>query len=150
MSRLPLSDKTDTPGSLAGALVAGLIFGLGLLLAGMTNPAKVLGFLDIAGAWDPSLALVMVGGIAVARIGLLAVRRNGGTLTGLPLHMPHERPVDLRLLIGSALFGLGWGLAGFCPGPTVVAIGFDYSPAFPVVAGMLIGLWVLPLRWLGR
>jgi hypothetical protein len=64
--------------------------------------------------------------------------------------MPHERPVDLRLLIGSALFGLGWGLAGFCPGPTVVAIGFDYSPAFPVVAGMLIGLWVLPLRWLGR
>jgi uncharacterized protein len=145
MSSLQLSDKTDTPFSLAGALVSGLIFGLGLLLAGMTNPAKVLGFLDIAGAWDPSLALVMVGGIAVARIGLLVVRRRGATLTGLPLHMPHERTVEHRLLIGSALFGLGWGLAGFCPGPAVAAVGFDYLPAFPVVAGMLAGLWMRPL-----
>lgn len=150
MSMPRLSDKTDTAGSLAGALVAGLIFGLGLLLAGMTNPAKVLGFLDIAGAWDPSLALVMVGGIAVARIGLLVVHRRGGTLTGLPLHMPGERPVDRRLVVGSALFGLGWGLAGFCPGPAVVAIGFDYLPAFPVVAGMLIGLWMLPSKRAGR
>jgi uncharacterized protein len=145
MSSLQLSDKKDKPVSLAGALVSGLVFGLGLLLAGMTNPAKVLGFLDIAGAWDPSLALVMVSGIAVARIGLLAVRRRGATLTGSPLHMPHERPVEHRLLIGSALFGLGWGLAGFCPGPAVAAIGFDYLPAFPVVAGMLAGLWMRPL-----
>ncbi|WP_374263308.1 DUF6691 family protein [Zoogloea sp.] len=128
--------------SLAGALVAGLIFGVGLIVAGMSNPAKVLAFLDLAGDWDPSLALVMVGGIAVTRIGLLLGRRARRSASGAPFHASGHRPVDRRLIVGSALFGIGWGLAGFCPGPAVVAVGYGYLPALPLVAGMLLGLWL--------
>ncbi len=127
---------------LAGALVAGLLFGLGLIVAGMSNPAKVLGFLDLAGAWDPSLALVMVGGIGVARLGLIVGRRAGRSASGEPFHASGHQPVDRRLLVGSALFGIGWGLAGYCPGPAVVAVGAGTLTALPLVAGMLIGLWV--------
>ncbi len=127
---------------LAGALVAGLIFGVGLIVAGMSNPAKVLGFLDLAGAWDPSLALVMVGGIGVTRLGLLLGRRTRRSASGEPFHASGHRPVNRRLLVGSALFGIGWGLAGYCPGPAVVAVGAGSLAALPLVAGMLIGLWV--------
>lgn len=129
---------------LVGALVSGLVFGIGLLLAGMTDPAKVLGFLDVFGAWDPSLALVMVGGIAVARIGVVVVGRRGSTVSGLPLCLPPKRSVDRRLLVGSALFGAGWGLAGYCPGPVVVSIGFGSWPAVPLAIGLLVGLWIVP------
>lgn len=129
---------------LVGALLSGLLFGVGLLLSGMTDPAKVLGFLDVFGAWDPSLAFVMIGGIAVARLGVVLVGRRGATVSGLPLCLPPRRSIDGRLIVGSALFGAGWGLAGYCPGPAVVSLGFGSSSALALVVGMLVGLWIVP------
>lgn len=129
---------------LLGALLSGLLFGVGLLLSGMTDPAKVLGFLDIFGAWDPSLAFVMVGGIAAARVGVVLIGRRGATFSGLPVCLPPKRAIDARLIVGSALFGAGWGLAGYCPGPAVVSLGFGSSSALALVAGMLVGLWIVP------
>ncbi|HRD90089.1 MAG TPA: YeeE/YedE family protein, partial [Accumulibacter sp.] len=105
------------------SLLIGLVFGCGLIVSGMSNPAKVLAFLDLVGDWDPSLALVMAGAIAV---GLLAFRIAGQrqtSLRGKPLQMPTARQIDRRLLAGSALFGIGWGLAGICPGPALVLLG---------------------------
>src|SRR5450631_2286631 len=107
--------------ALVVAFVAGLVFGLGLIVAGMTNPAKILGFLDVAGKWDPSLALVMAGAVAVGGVAL-ANRRTMSAL-GSPLQLPAGRTIDVRLVGGSLLFGIGWGLAGFCPGPAIVALG---------------------------
>lgn len=129
---------------LLGALLSGVLFGVGLLLSGMTDPAKVLGFLDIFGAWDPSLAFVMVGGIAAARVGVVLIGRRGATFTGLPVCLPPKRAIDARLIVGSALFGAGWGLAGYCPGPAVVSLGFGSWSAAALVSGMLVGLWSVP------
>lgn len=122
------------------ALIVGLIFGIGLILGGMTNPAKVLGFLDLAGQWDPSLALVMGGAIAV---GLIAFRIAGGrptSLLGEPMRLPTKIDIDKRLIIGSLVFGAGWGLAGFCPGPALVAFGSGSLQATVFVAAMLAGM----------
>ncbi|HRD33336.1 MAG TPA: YeeE/YedE thiosulfate transporter family protein [Rhodocyclaceae bacterium] len=119
----------------AGA--AGLVFGIGLIIAGMADPAKVLAFLDIAGAWDPSLALVMVAAIASARIGFVVAARR--IRAGTPAEP--SRPVDRRLLAGSVIFGAGWGLAGYCPGPTVVAAGNGSLPATIALLALLLGLW---------
>lgn len=106
----------------AWALIAGALFGLGLAVSGMTDPDKVLNFLDIAGRWDPSLALVMGGALAVALPGFAWVRRRGRSLTGQALPpMPAPR-LDGRLLLGSALFGIGWGIAGYCPGPALASL----------------------------
>lgn len=113
------------------SFVAGLVFGLGLLISGMTNPAKVLGFLDLAGRWDPSLALVMAGAIAVGAVAFTLARGRNQTWLGLPMATPEPSRVDRRLVIGSVLFGVGWGLAGICPGPGVVLAG----------AGLAKGLW---------
>ncbi len=107
------------------ALLAGLIFGLGLILSGMSNPAKVLGFLDLAGAWDPSLALVMGGALLPASIAFWIAKRRGTTLLGTAINLPDTRQIDRRLIGGSILFGIGWGLAGICPGPAVVLVGID-------------------------
>lgn len=104
------------------AFGSGLLFGLGLLLAGMADPAKVQAFLDLAGAWDPSLMLVMGGGVAVSAVGYAWARRRQRTAFGTPLHVPQGRSVDRRLLAGSLLFGIGWGLAGICPGPAMVLL----------------------------
>ncbi|ERH60850.1 DUF6691 family protein [Pseudomonas simiae] len=104
------------------AFIAGLLFGLGLLLAGMANPTKVLAFLDIAGAWDPSLALVMIGAIAVAIGPLTWARRHSRSLLGVPMQLPAKRGLDRRLVGGSLLFGIGWGIAGVCPGPAVAIL----------------------------
>lgn len=125
--------------STLAALIAGLLFGAGLLLSGMVNPAKVIGFLDIAGAWDPSLALVMVSAILVSWMGVqLALRRATDTA---PAEDPPQRGIDRPLLLGSALFGIGWGITGFCPGPAVAALGMGFWPAAVVVIGLLVGLW---------
>jgi len=125
--------------STLSALIAGLLFGAGLLLSGMVNPAKVIGFLDIAGVWDPSLALVMVSAILVSWIGVqLAVRR--ATSAEAAEDAP-QRGIDRPLLLGSALFGIGWGITGFCPGPAVAALGMGFWPAAVVVIGLLAGLW---------
>lgn len=122
------------------AFFAGLVFGLGLLLAGMANPAKVLGFLDLAGAWDPSLALVMAGAIALALLPFAWARRRSYSLLGAPLQLPVKRALDRRLLGGSLLFGIGWGIAGICPGPAVAILLSGHWQVLVFVAAMLAGM----------
>jgi hypothetical protein len=127
------------------AWVSGLLFGVGLMVSGMANPAKVLGFLDIAGHWDPSLAFVMAGAIAVGSIAFLLAKRRSRSLLGLPMQIPPASAVTLRLVLGSALFGVGWGLAGFCTGPALVALGGGFPKAWGFVAAMLAGMAVFEL-----
>ncbi|MCC8402983.1 YeeE/YedE family protein [Paraburkholderia sp. MMS20-SJTN17] len=127
------------------ALLAGLVFGLGLMVSGMSNPAKVLGFLDIAGRWDPSLAFVMVGAIVVASLAFFVARRRKRSLLGLPVQLPASTAITPRLALGSAAFGIGWGLAGFCPGPALVALGAGYPKAIGFVAAMVAGMAVFEL-----
>jgi uncharacterized membrane protein YedE/YeeE len=122
------------------SLLAGLCFGLGLIVAGMANPAKVLGFLDLAGRWDPSLALVMGGAIAVAAPAYALARRRSASLLGLPLQIPAARRIDRRLLGGSLLFGIGWGLAGICPGPAVVLLAAGSHAGAVFFGAMLAGM----------
>ncbi|MFZ2319026.1 MAG: DUF6691 family protein [Pseudomonas sp.] len=122
------------------AFIAGLIFGLGLLLAGMANPAKVLGFLDLAGAWDPSLALVMVAAIGVAVLPLTWAKRRSRSLLGAPMQLPVKRELDRRLIGGSLLFGIGWGIAGICPGPAVAILLTGHWQVLLFVAAMLLGM----------
>lgn len=122
--------------------IAGVLFGLGLLLAGMANPAKVLGFLDVAGAWDPSLALVMVGAIGAALLPMAWARRHPLALLGAKMQLPARRDMDRRLVVGSLVFGAGWGLAGVCPGPALVLLPGGYWQAWLFVAAMLAGMVV--------
>jgi uncharacterized membrane protein YedE/YeeE len=122
------------------AFVAGLVFGLGLLLSGMADPAKVLGFLDLAGRWDPSLAMVMAGAIALAAAAFAWVRGRATSLLGDPVQLPAKRAIDRRLIVGALLFGAGWGLAGFCPGPALVALGLGAPKAVVFVGAMLAGM----------
>lgn len=131
------------------ALASGLVFGLGLIAGGMTDPAKVKGFLDLFGAWDPSLALVMGGAIAVGVFAFAAAKRRTTSWTGEHMEIPSFTAIDARLLGGGALFGIGWGIAGFCPGPALVALGSGLAPAAVFVAAMLAGMWAHD-RWLGR
>lgn len=130
------------------AFVVGLLFGLGLILAGMANPAKVIGFLDLAGAWDPSLAFVMGGAIAVGLGAFTLARRRTTTLLGGPMKLPTSRDIGLRLAAGSAAFGVGWGLAGFCPGPALVAVGAGVPQGAVFVVAMLAGMAIF--EWLER
>ena len=127
------------------ALLSGLIFGVGLMVSGMSNPVKVLGFLDIAGSWDPSLAFVMVGAIVVASLAFFVARRRTRSLLGLPMQLPASATITPRLVLGSAAFGIGWGLAGFCPGPALVALGAGYPKAIGFVAAMVAGMLVFEL-----
>jgi hypothetical protein len=122
------------------ALLAGLIFGIGLLLAGMANPAKVLGFLDLAGAWDPSLALVMLGAIAVAVLPFRWARQQRLTLLDAPMQLPNKRSLDRRLIGGSLLFGIGWGIAGICPGPALAILLSGHWQVLLFVLAMLAGM----------
>ena len=122
------------------AFVTGLIFGIGLLVSGMANPAKVLGFLDLAGAWDPSLALVMGGAIAVGLLAFTLAGRRQRSLLGNPMRLPSQRELDKPLILGSLGFGIGWGLVGFCPGPALVALGAGQPKALAFVAAMLAGM----------
>lgn len=124
------------------SFVAGLIFGLGLIVSGIANPAKVLGFLDVAGKWDPSLPLVMVGAIAVGVVAFAFARKRTATLIGAPMHLPQARDIDRRLVLGSLVFGIGWGLVGFCPGPALVVLGQGHVKAFVFVVAMLAGMGI--------
>jgi uncharacterized protein len=128
-------------GALTSA-VSGLIFGLGLILAGMTDPMKVKGFLDVAGLWDPSLGLVMGGAIAVGLVAFARARRMPRAWDGSAMNIPVDRTIDARLIIGGALFGLGWGIAGLCPGPAIVALGSGMKPAAIFLVAMLAGMLV--------
>ena len=122
------------------SLLAGLVFGLGLMVSGMANPAKVLGFLDLAGRWDPSLALVMAGAIAVGSVAFLLAKNRTRSLLGAEMKLPTAHNVDPRLALGSALFGIGWGIAGFCPGPGLVGLGMGQPKALVFVVAMLLGM----------
>ena len=126
-------------GNLFG-FISGLVFGLGLILAGMTDPLKVKGFLDLAGAWDPSLALVMGGAIALGIVAFARARRRALSWTGAPIEIPTKRSIDARLILGGVLFGAGWGIAGFCPGPALVALGSGMGAAGVFVVAMLVGM----------
>jgi len=132
------------------ALLAGLLFGGGLLLSGMTNPAVVLGFLDIAGNWNPALAFTMGGAIAVATPAFYFVRRRQRTLLGEVTALSRTAPVDAPLVTGSAVFGLGWGLSGICPGPALILLTGASAQACVFVAamaaGMLVSRWIAPLQ----
>ena len=122
------------------SFAAGLLFGLGLITSGMANPAKVLGFLDLAGDWDPSLAFVMVGAIAIGSCGFAVAGRRARALLGQPIRLPETAPIDARLIGGSALFGLGWGLAGICPGPGVVLLGAGLTKGLIFCLAMVGGM----------
>jgi len=122
------------------SFLAGLVFGLGLIVSGMANPAKVLGFLDLGGRWDPSLAFVMGGAIAVGTVAFAVARRRTRSLLGTAMRLPAARAIDRRLVLGSVLFGIGWGVAGFCPGPGLVAAGMGEVKALVFVAAMLAGM----------
>lgn len=120
----------------------GLLFGVGLLLSGMTDPGKVLGFLDLAGAWDPSLALVMGGAVLVGFFAFTFAKKRTTTFLGGALRLPTASQIDKRLVIGALMFGAGWGLAGFCPGPALVSMASGEGKAAFFVAFMLIGMLV--------
>lgn len=122
------------------ALVAGLIFGAGLGLSGMTKPAKVIGFLDLTGRWDASLAFVMVGAIGVYAIASRLILRRAAPLEDDRFHLPTSSAIDARLLVGAALFGIGWGIAGYCPGPVIVGLGSKQMAPLVFVGAMLLGM----------
>lgn len=124
------------------AFIAGLLFGLGLLLAGMADPAKVLAFLDLAGDWDPSLALVMAGAIGAAALPLNLAQRRTKALLGGAMQLPNQRDLDARLVGGSLLFGVGWGIAGICPGPALAILLTGHWQAALFVAAMLAGMLI--------
>lgn len=131
------------------ALVSGLVFGLGLIASGMTQPAKVKGFLDILGAWDPSLALVMGGAIAVGVFAFARARRQTRAWSGEAMELPASQVIDSRLIVGGVLFGVGWGVAGYCPGPAIVAAGSGAASGVIFLLAMLAGMLVHD-RWLAR
>lgn len=127
------------------SLAAGLVFGLGLIASGMTDPAKVLGFLDLAGAWNPSLAFVMAGAITIGAIAFGISRGWSASLLGLQMRIPSARHLDRRLIGGSVLFGVGWGIAGLCPGPALVTVGMGEPQGVLFFAAMLAGMGLFEL-----
>jgi uncharacterized membrane protein YedE/YeeE len=128
--------------NIVAALLAGLVFGAGLILSGMTDPGKVIGFLDLAGRWDPSLAFVMGGAILVGFFAFRLAGARGKAFLGGAMHLPQRRDIDARLVAGSVVFGIGWGLAGFCPGPALVSFGSGVDQAAVFVAAMLGGMMI--------
>jgi uncharacterized membrane protein YedE/YeeE len=128
------------PLELVAAGFVGLLFGLGLLVAGMVQPANVVGFLDVFGDWKPALMGVMGGGIAVNAVGVLIMKRMGKPLLGATFHLPTRRDLDKRLLAGAALFGVGWAIGGFCPGPALVAVPSGRADALLFLLSMLGGM----------
>lgn len=127
------------------ALLAGFLFGVGLMVSGMANPAKVLGFLDLAGRWDPSLILVMAGAVAIGSLAFFVATRRDRSFLELPMQLPISTAITPRLVLGSAAFGIGWGLVGLCPGPALVALGAGYLKAVGFVAAMITGMAVFEL-----
>ena len=123
-------------------LLTGLLFGIGLLISGMTDPTKVQGFLDVFGAWDISLALVMVGGLIVAIIGVQLAKRQQTSWIGTLIELPSKTSVNKKLLIGAMLFGVGWGLVGICPGPGIVLLGTGQWQAYVFIPAMIVGMLV--------
>lgn len=124
------------------AFAAGVVFAIGLGISGMTIPAKVIGFLDFFGSWDPSLMFVMGGAVVVYFIAFRVIRGYSAPVLGDRFHLPTRKEIDKRLLFGSALFGVGWGLAGYCPGPALTSLPTASTPIITFVASMLIGMFL--------
>lgn len=122
------------------ALVVGLVFGIGLIISGMTDPSKVIGFLDLAGAWDPSLAFVMGGAILVGAIAFRVAGRRETSLLGEAMRLPKASQIDRRLVLGGLAFGAGWGLAGYCPGPALASLAVGGSKPLIFVGAMVAGM----------
>ena len=127
------------------ALLVGLVFGIGLIISGMTDPAKVIGFLDLAGRWDPSLGLVMGGAILVGLVGFRFASERDRSLLGDVMRLPTARHIDRRLVLGSVAFGVGWGLAGYCPGPALASLASGGAKPLIFVAAMLAGMVIFDL-----
>ena len=140
----------NRPAQIVTALAAGAVFGLGLSLSGMLDPARVRGFLDVAGAWDPSLAFVLGGAVAVALAGMVLLRRMRRPAFDDVFHLPATSPIDRRLVLGSAIFGVGWGMAGFCPGPALASLSLGLAPVVLFVIAMLAGMRLHDRVWLRR
>lgn len=126
-------------------LALGLLFGAGLVVSGMANPAKVLNFLDLFGTWDPSLAFVMGGAVLTAAVGYRLVLLRAKPLTDNSFHIPTRKDIDRRLIIGPVIFGIGWGLGGYCPGPGLAALGLGATGTLAFVPAMLLGMWAARL-----
>lgn len=126
--------------------IVGLVFGLGLVISGMSNPAKVIGFLNLSQPWDPSLAFVMGGAIAVGLPGFYWAKKQKTSALGLPMNIPSNSQIDKSLMVGAVMFGLGWGLGGFCPGPALVAASALYTDALIFVASMAAGMALYSFR----
>ncbi|TVP51630.1 MAG: YeeE/YedE family protein [Halomonas sp.] len=124
---------------IAAGYVAGLLFGLGLAISGMTDPARVLGFLDVAGAWDPTLIFVLGGAVVTSFIGYRLVFKRSAPLLGGVFQLPTKQELDVRLLGGAALFGIGWGLSGYCPGPAIASVGDLSLPLSAMLFTMVVG-----------
>lgn len=124
------------------SLACGLVFGVGLAVSGMMNPEKVLGFLDVAGSWDPTLAFVMAGALAVTVPGFALLRIRESPMLATMFQFPQRRDIDRNLLTGAGLFGLGWGLVGFCPGPAFAALGSGLTEVLIFVAAMIAGMFL--------
>jgi hypothetical protein len=122
------------------ALAAGLLFSLGLTLSGMIDPGRILGFMDVAGAWNPILGVVMASAVAVAAVGFVVSRRLAHPLVGSAFHPPGQTRIDARLVGGATLFGIGWGLVGYCPGPALASLGLGLRPTWLFVGAMLAGM----------
>ena len=131
-------------------LALGLLFGIGLVVSGMSDPAKVLNFLDLFGTWDPSLAFVMGGAVLVAFFGYRLVLARGKPIVGGRFHLPAKTDIDIRVIAGPAIFGIGWGLGGFCPGPALTALGLGATGTLAFVPAMLLGMWAARLLAEGR
>jgi uncharacterized membrane protein YedE/YeeE len=130
---------------LAAALGSGTLFGIGLVVSQMIDPGKVLAFLDVAGRWDPSLALVMVGALAVAVPGFRLAQASSVPVLGGRFDAPSHSTIDRKLLVGAAVFGVGWGLVGFCPGPAIASLAFARPESLIFVLAMLAGAWLHPV-----
>ena len=135
---------------LLSAFLVGLLFGAGLVVSGMTDPFKVIGFLEVTGPWDPSLAFVMAGAVLVGLVAYRIAGRRAAAVLGEPMRLPATTVVDRRLVLGSLVFGIGWGLAGFCPGPALAALGAGYGKAAAFVAAMVAGMALFELFERGR
>jgi uncharacterized membrane protein YedE/YeeE len=140
-----MKNHISNTAALTFSLLSGLIFGIGLILAGMANPAKVLAFLDIAGLWDPSLGLVMAGAIGVGLIAFAIAKRRNLSYLGFSIQLPTNRIIDKRLVLGSLAFGVGWGLVGICPAPAFVLLGVGSSKGIIFVIAMVIGMGIYEL-----
>lgn len=127
------------------ALVAGVVFGVGLIVGEMVNPAKVIAFLDLAGAWNPSLALVMAGAIAVALPAFQLAKNKKNSACGMAIQLPSSKVIDTRLMVGSLAFGAGWGIAGFCPAPAIVSAAAGQWQAIVFTLAMIAGFYIFSL-----